>query len=110
MSPAHSEESSMRPVSLIAAAALALSAAPAAFGQTTSNQAAPPPPPPQTELAFSASTKAADLTGINLKIAQDEARMTLIRDAELARENARLRAIKPALPFHGLTFLPNPFL
>jgi len=108
----HAEEPSMRPVLLLFAAALAVSAAPAAFGQTAAGAAAPPPPapPPQSDQVFSTSTKAVDLTGLNLKIEQDETVMTRIRDAELARENARLRAIKPALPFHGPTFMPDPFL
>ena len=65
----------------------------------------PPPAPPQDE-AFTASTVAADLSGLNVRIEQDEARMTSLRDAELAHENARIRALKPALSFRGRDWFP----
>ena len=31
--------------------------------------------------------------------------MTTLRDTALAKENARLKAIKPALPLHGITWI-----
>ncbi len=114
----------MRPLILAAATAatsalvLALAVAPAAFAQATPAVEQPTPPPstltppvpPNPNTAFSTSTKAADLSGLNVAIAQAEEVMTRIRDAELSRENARLKAIKPALPFHGRTWLPDYFL
>ena len=48
-----------------------------------------------------ASALTAALTAFNEEISTDEIRMTQLRDADLAQGNARMRAIRPALKFHG---------
>ena len=40
-----------------------------------------------------------ELAALDARIGSDEARMTTLRDAELAQENARIRAIRPAMAF-----------
>ena len=52
------------------------------------------------------STVAADLSGLYRRIEQDEVVMTRIRDAELAKEAIRIRALKPALKFKGADWFP----
>ncbi len=111
----------MRPTLLIAAAALVLAAAPAALAQNarvlgprtdaSSNFPAadelPPPPSPEDELH--AKAMADQLAALDARMETDEITMTGLRNGELAAENARIRKIKPALPFHGPTFLPPLF-
>jgi hypothetical protein len=73
---------------------------------TTPLAAAQQPVPPETPPPPEVSTVATDLSGLNTRIEQDEVRMTQLRDAELARENAAIRAIKPALKFHDRDWFP----
>ncbi len=49
----------------------------------------------------------AKLAAVDARIGADEARITQLRDAELSQENARIRAIRPALPLTGSGFLPG---
>ena len=104
----------MRPILLISAVSLALAAG-AAAAPAAPPQIAPPPAPapapasPDQVISPEVNRPATDLSGLNLSIERDEVRMTSLRDAELAQENARIRAIKPALPFSGPTFLPPIF-
>ena len=99
---------------LFAAALLLAGLASPAFAQrqTPPAAAAPPAPvtstdlPPLPDENSNTSTVAADLSGLYVRIEQDEVVITRLRDAELARENARLRAIKPALAFKGSDWFP----
>ncbi|HEX4095904.1 MAG TPA: hypothetical protein VHX64_04200 [Caulobacteraceae bacterium] len=108
----------MRPTALLSALAAGLMLAGAAH-------AAPPPQPTQAQAASAdaavgvddlppmaedqreADAMAAQLAAIDDRISADEARMTTLRDTDLAQENARIRAIKPALPFHRTSPLPS---
>ena len=99
----------MRPIPLLTALALALAATPAALAQP-----APPRPPladaplpPASEDQAQADAMTAELAALDARIAADEARMTTLRNTELAQENARIRAIRPALPFPGPGRLPG---
>ncbi len=105
----------MRPTLILATVLACLASAAAA--QT---QAPPPPsadiapaplapalltdPAEDTRLAQESRARLADL---DARLETDEVIMTGLRDRELAAENIRIRAIKPALPFRGATFLPK---
>ncbi len=80
--------------------------------EAPATQAGLPPPseltgsntlPPLIEEGVPTSTVAADLSNLYVAIAQAEVTMTGLRDRELIQENAKLRAVKPALWFgdHG---------
>ena len=88
---------------LIAGAAAAAPRAPAPV-----EPVAPPPAeealPPIAEDQAQAEAMTAQLAALDARISADEARITQLRDVELAKENARIRAIKPALPYGGLSF------
>jgi hypothetical protein len=93
---------------LFLAAALALATAAAA------QPATPPPVPPATDLTplppvaedqARADAMTAQLAQYDARIRADELRMTDLRNAELKGENARLKAIKPALPLEGTTWI-----
>jgi TolA-binding protein len=103
----------MRRLALAAVLVLAASGALAqpALTPHALNPAAPMAPAPRAAdavpaVAFDTSTVATDLTGLNVRIEQDEVRMTQLRDPELARENAVIAAIRPALKFHGQDWFP----
>ncbi len=96
----------MRPIPLFAAVILA-AVGPAAIAQAAT---APVPAPEVAPLAPGAdvpappidttpSTSSAELEAFNTRIQADEATLTRLRDVELARGNAVIRAVKPALPF-----------
>lgn len=106
----------MRPTLLLAAALISAAASGTALAQTPggllSHHAAPeaapvPAPPPAAPASddLTASTQPAisqaQLDALTDKIAADEVVMTRLRNAELAQENARIRAIKPAMPHSG---------
>ncbi len=96
----------MRPIPLFAAAILA-AVAPAAFAQAATAPAPPAaaapavPPPPAPPIDTTPSTSAAELEAFNTRIQADEATLTRLRDVDLARGNAVIRAVKPALPFRS---------
>ena len=97
----------MRPIPLFAAVILA-AVGPAAIAQAaTAPAAAPiaapevPPPPPAPPIDTTPSTSSAELEAFNPRIQADEATLTRLRDVDLARGNAVIRAVKPALPFRG---------
>jgi len=100
----------MRPIPMLTlAAALALASAAAA-------QPAPAPPPqaaapgdqidlpPMAEDQAQADAMKAQLAEFDTRIRADELRLTTLRNTSLAKGNTRLRAIKPALPLHGITW------
>lgn len=92
------------PGALIALAALALGSA--AGAQPRITPAAPPadietPIPSIAEDRAANEALTAQLTALDAELIADETRMTGLRDAELAKQNARIRAIRPALAFHG---------
>ena len=102
----------MRPIPMLTlAAALALASAAAAQPAP-----APPPAPPAAATAdpidlppiaddqAQAEAMAAQLAEFDARIRTDELRMTTLRNTALAKENTRLRAIKPALPLKGITW------
>ncbi len=99
----------MRPSILAAAALLALAAAPA-LAQTRS---APPADTAQAPIAApTANTtplaSTAQMDAMNAAMAADDATLARLRAIDLARGLERMRAITPALAFHGPTFLfPN---
>lgn len=82
-------------------AAVVLAAAPPAA------VSAPPAPPPVAPIASTAEDRAAAaamarrLTEFNDRIATDEARLTVLRDAALAQSNAITRTIMPVMPLRG---------
>ncbi len=41
----------------------------------------------------------AQLEALDARIGADEQRMTVLRNGDLAQQNARIRATRPALPF-----------
>ncbi len=93
---------------------MGLSLASAAFADTATPPSRAAVSPPDDGLQRSAAQDQADanamtatLAALDARIVADEVRMTQLRDADLARSAARIRAIKPALPFHGPTFLPH---
>ena len=109
----------MRPTLILATVATLASLASAATAQT---QAPPPPsadiaPAPlapalltdPTEDARLAEASRVRLADLDARLETDEVTMTGLRDRELAAENLRIRAIKPALPFGRATFLPRWF-
>ncbi len=106
----------MRPTLILAAAAVLIGLASAAAAQTSTSKmapspadssAAPLPGAPDMEAdAKLAAENTARLAQLDARIESDEVILTSLRDRELAAENARIKAIKPALPFHG-SFLPR---
>ena len=102
----------MRPILIITTLAAALMAAGAAF-PASPRTAAPPPPaadeplPPIAEDQAQADAMARQLAALDDRIGVDEARMTILRDAELAKENARIRAIRPAMAFGPDAYTPR---
>ena len=101
----------MRPIPLMTALAASLLMAGAAA-------AASPPPaqpsaaaaaaadapldvnlPPMAEDRAQADAMTAQLEALDARIGADEQRMTVLRNGDLAQQNARIRAIRPALPF-----------
>ena len=102
----------MRPrLALPVLAALALSAS-AAMAQPIPARPAEAPAPALTgpggkpistieEGKQAAAEMSALLASLDARISTDEIRMTQLRDPELAAENTRIRAIRPALSFHG---------
>jgi hypothetical protein len=84
----------------------AASAAPSSHAPMVVAPIAPAPPdeplPPIAEDQAQADAMTAQLAALDARIGADEARLTVLRDAELAKENARIIAIKPALPFGRL--------
>ena len=107
----------MRPTLTLATVAVLASLASAAAAQTqapapVTADISPAPlapalltdPAEDARLAESSRVRLAEL---DARLETDEVTMTGLRDRELAAENARIRKIKPALPFHGATFLPK---
>ena len=111
----------MRPTLILATVAVLASLASAAAAAAQTQTQAPAPvtadispaplapalltdPADDARLAESNRVRLADL---DARLETDEVTMTGLRDRELAAENARIRKIKPALPFHGATFLPK---
>ena len=102
----------MRPIPMLTlAAALALASAAAA---QPAPAPAPPPSvtapddqidlPPMAEDQAQADAMKAQLAEFDARIRADELRLTTLRNTSLAKGNTRLRAIKPALPLHGITW------
>jgi hypothetical protein len=102
----------MRPITMLTFAAV-LALASAAAAKTTPPAAPPPvapatdtsPLPPVAEDQARADAMTAQLAQFDARIRADELRMTDLRNAELAAETTRLKAIKPALPLHGTTWV-----
>ena len=99
----------MRSIVLITALTSGLLMAGAAAAASAPLEPTAPPPadqplPPIAEDQAQADAMTAQLAALDARIGADEQRITVLRDAALAQENARIRAIKPALPFgeHGL--------
>ena len=101
----------MRPIPMLTlAAALALASAAAQV-----RPVAPPPAlsaapdeinlPPIADDQAEADAMKAQLAEFDARIRADELRMTTLRDAALAKSNTRIRAIKPALPLNGTTWI-----
>jgi hypothetical protein len=98
----------MRRLFALSAAVLAVAAAGSAWAQPriTTPVAAPPaepetPIPSIAEDRAAAAALSAQIAALDQEIYTDEARMTQLRDAELAAQNTRLRAIRPAMKFRG---------
>lgn len=98
----------MRPFALLPTLAAGLLLAGAAYAapaaQPTQAQAAAADAnvddlPPVAEDQKQADAMTAQLAAIDDRISSDEARMTTLRDADLTKQNAHIRAIRPALPF-----------
>ena len=103
----------MRPFPMLTfAAALALATA-ASAQRAPAPPPAPPPPaaeapidlPPIAEDQAQADAMKAQLAEFDARIRADELSLTAMRDTALAKENTRIRAIKPALPLHGTTWI-----
>ncbi len=102
----------MRPKLLMTAltASLLMAGAAAAASAPLEPSASPPadrPLPPMAEDQAQADAMTAQLAALDARISSDEQRITVLRDAALAQENARIRAIKPALPFDAHGLLPG---
>ena len=96
----------LTPVLTIAAFVAALATAAAA--QPTSVAATPPSPAaPSPTHDFTPTTSAADMAALDAHIVGDSDTLLRLISADLVRGDARMRAIRPALAFHGATFLPN---
>lgn len=110
----------MRPITSAAfTLGLGLGLASAAFAQTSPSpgvgvaapSAATPAAPDELTLKSAAEDEAqadamtASLAALDAAAEADEVRMTHLREAELAQQNARIRAIKPVLPFTGHSYL-----
>ena len=96
---------------LLAGAAVAAPARTVAAAPVMASPPAPPadeePLPPIAEDQAQADAMNAQLAALDARIGADEQRITQLRDAELLQENARIRAIQPALPLTGESFLPH---
>ena len=99
----------MRPILLMTALTASLLMTGAAAAASAPVEPPAPPPadqalPPIAEDQAQADAMTAQLAAFDARIGADEARITLLRNAALAQENARIRAIEPALPYgrHGL--------
>ena len=105
----------MRPTLTLATVAVLASLASAAAAQAPAPVTADISPAPlapalltdPAEDARLAESSRVRLAELDARLETDEVTMTGLRDRELAAENARIRKIKPALPFHGATFLPK---
>jgi hypothetical protein len=100
----------MRSALFIAAAAIAASLAGAAFAATPS---APSPLTTTPQQALQGPTvdtnpvvTSADMDALNAHTQSDDATMQALMAPGLARSNAWLGKIRPALPFSGPTYLP----
>ena len=99
----------MRRIAATALVAHLVIALAVAAAQAQPRIATPMPPPADVatpipsiaEDRAAAAALNATLTAIDAQISTDEVRMTQLRDSELAGENARLRAVRPAMSFHG---------
>jgi hypothetical protein len=98
----------MRRLFVLPAAVLAVAAAGSAWAQPRITTPVAPPPADQepqipsiAEDRAAAAALTAQLAALDQEISTDEVRMTQLRNAELAAENGRLRAIRPAMTFHG---------
>ncbi len=107
----------MRPIPLFAAVILA-AVGPAAIAHSatapapapTAAPAVPAADAPAPPIDTTPSTSAAELEAFNTRIQGDEATLTRLRDVDLARGNAVIRAVKPALPFRrywGFVKIPH---
>ena len=102
----------MRPIPMLTlAAALTLASAAAAQPAPARTPVSPAAAasdqidlPPIAEDQAQAESMAAQLAEYDARIRADELRLTTLRNTALARENTRLRAIKPALPLQGITW------
>ena len=100
----------MRPILLLTAMAATMAMASTALAQSA--QASPladdqTPLPPMAEDRAQSDAMTIQLQALDTRIGEDEARMTLLRDGDLAKQNARIRAIKPALPFPAVRAQPH---
>jgi hypothetical protein len=100
----------MRSSVLIAAAAMALGLGSTAHAQGAPAQAPLKMTPQQALSGPTVDTKpvvtSEDMDAINAHTEADDATMLALVSVELNRSNAWLAKLKPALPFHGATFLP----
>ena len=92
---------------LMAGAVRAATPVAAPVGPPAPPAAVEPPLPPIAEDQAQADAMTAQLAAFDARISADEQRITVLRDAALAQENARIRAIKPALPYGGHGLLPG---
>ena len=98
----------MRLTPVLTAAALVAGLASAAVAQPASVAAAPPSPAVSSSANdFTPTTTAADMAALDARIENDGDALLRRISADLVRGDARMRAIQPALAFHGATFLPN---
>jgi|WetSurMetagenome_2_1015567.scaffolds.fasta_scaffold512934_2 hypothetical protein len=117
----------MRPTATFAAVLLTLGLASAASAATVAVPRAPTPAMPAPGLPggvaapetpvlpadlrtvaeglAEAAATASKLAALEASQEADEARMTQLRDWELSMEDKRLRAIRPVLPYHGISYL-----
>ena len=97
----------MRPTLLITAAAIAASLASAAYAQTARlAPAAPPAVLSPQPIDTTPKVTGADMDAINAHTESDDATMQGLVSIRLAAGNARMRQVRPALSFRGLTFIP----
>ena len=104
----------MRPIHLmtVLAASLALAGAAHAAGAIPLAAAPPAAPddaplPPIAEDQAQADAMTAQLSALDDRIGADEARFSVLRDAELTQENTRIRQIRPALRFGRDAYTPR---
>jgi hypothetical protein len=97
----------MRRITAAFAASLALAAMSSAPARAQSPLTTPAAPPPETPLPTieegqaAAKATAVELARLDQQVYDDEIRMSQLRDAAFAAGNARVRAIRPAMRFHG---------